>query len=202
MTAGPAADRAKIAGLVLAAGESSRMGRDKALLDYRGHTFLETIILKLVEAGLERVIVVLGHHAEDIQRTVDLAAAEVVVNRNYLNGQTSSLQTGLAVLDRTGTGPDAIVLCLVDHPAFEPATVCALIEEFDRNASPVIIPTYEGRRGHPVLIARALFAPLLALAPDQGANTAIRASRCRTVDVPDPGILADIDDPETYRALE
>ncbi|HEV2381779.1 MAG TPA: nucleotidyltransferase family protein [Terriglobia bacterium] len=202
MTAGPAVDRAKITGLVLAAGESSRMGRDKALLDYRGRTFLETIILKLVEAGLERVIVVLGHHAEDIQRTVDLAAAEVMVNRNYLDGQTSSLQTGLAVLDRTDTGPDAIILCLVDHPAFQPATVCALIEEFDRSASRVIIPTYEGWRGHPVLIARPLFAPLLALPPDQGANTAIRASRCRTVDVPDPGILVDVDDPETYRALE
>lgn len=202
MTAGPAPDRAKIAGLVLAAGESSRMGRDKALLDYRGHTFLETIILKLVEAGLERVIVVLGHHAEDIQRTVNLLAAEVVINRNYLSGQTSSLQTGLAVLDRTGSGPDAIVLCLVDHPAFEPATLRALIEEFDRSASPVIVPTYEGRRGHPVLIARPLFAPLLALAPDQGANTVIRASRYRTVDVLDPGILVDVDDPETYRALK
>ena len=204
MTGGPTADRGRITGLVLAAGESTRMGRDKALLPYCGRTFLETITLKLAEAGLEHVIVVLGHHAELIRQEVSLAAAEVVVNRNYARGQTSSLQAGLAAVGRTGSNPDAIVLCLVDHPAFEPATVCRLMDEFDNSASPAIIPTWQGKRGHPVLIARDLFAALLALTADQGANTVIRAwqDHTRTIEVPDPGILVDIDDPKSYRALE
>jgi molybdenum cofactor cytidylyltransferase len=204
MSAGLAADPPKIAGLVLAAGESSRMGRDKALLTYRGRTFLETVIIKLREAGLERVMVVLGHHAEAIQRAVNLPATEVVINRNYLQGQSSSLQAGLAALERHGTAIDAVVLCLVDHPAFEPATVSALITEFNRSPAAAIIPTYQSRRGHPVLIARSLFGPLLALGPDQGANRIIRDWRdqTRTLVVPDPGILVDVDDPQSYRALE
>jgi molybdenum cofactor cytidylyltransferase len=96
------------------------------------------------------------------------------------------------------------VLCLVDHPAFEPATLSALLETFERTAAPVVIPTLGGRRGHPVLIARSLFGPLLALGEGQGANTVIRACADRTelVEVSDPGILIDVDDPETYRQLE
>jgi molybdenum cofactor cytidylyltransferase len=204
MTVDDAGDRASIAGLVLAAGESSRMGRDKALLAYRGRTFLDTIVYKLRAARLERVVVVLGHHAEIIRRAADLSACEVVINLNYLRGQTSSLQSGLAALKQAGAGPAAIVLGLVDHPAFEPATVSALMAEFHRTAAQVIIPTYQSRRGHPVLIGEPLFGPLLALDPDRGANSLIRAAddQTRTVEVPDPGILADVDDPESYRALE
>jgi molybdenum cofactor cytidylyltransferase len=203
MTAGPS-----VAGLILAAGESSRMGRDKALLLYRGRTFLETIIARLNAAGVKRVAVVLGHHAESIQGAVNLAGIEVVINRDYRRGQTSSLQAGLAALEKLcaegGEALEAIVLCLVDHPAFEPATLSALLETFERTAAPVVIPTLGGRRGHPVLIARSLFGPLLALGEGQGANTVIRACADRTelVEVSDPGILIDVDDPETYRQLE
>jgi molybdenum cofactor cytidylyltransferase len=195
MTVGPA-----IAGLVLAAGESSRMGRDKALLPYRGSTFLETIVAKLREAGIARITVVLGHHADEIRRAVSLPGVEAVTNCNYLRGQTSSLQAGLAAL---GKPVEAVLLCLVDHPAFEPSTLSALIEAFTRTVAPVVIPTHGGRRGHPVLIARPLFEPLLALPPNQGANSVIRAwhSQTQFVEVADPGILVDVDDPETYNAV-
>jgi molybdenum cofactor cytidylyltransferase len=205
MTAG-----AGVAGLILAAGESARMRRDKALLPYRGRTFLETIIVKLNEAGVGRVVVVLGHHAEFIQEAVDLTAVEIVTNRNYQQGQTSSLQAGLAALETLPAqggwvleAPEAIILCLVDHPAFEPATVSALMAAFERTAAPVVVPVLGGRRGHPVLIARPLFGLLLALGPGEGANTVIRACQDRTelVAVSDPGILIDVDDPETHRSL-
>jgi molybdenum cofactor cytidylyltransferase len=219
MNGGPVADssaRRTIAGLVLAAGESSRMGRDKALLTYRGRTFLETIIGKLREAGIDRVAVVLGHHAEIIQQALWLGGAEaagieVVINADYRRGQTSSLQAGLAALlkpaatlaARSGV-PDAVVLCLVDHPAFDPATVRALIATFERTGAAVAVPVHEGRRGHPVLIARALFAPLLALRPDEGANSVIRAWREQTeqAELPDAGVLVDVDDEAAYRSLE
>jgi molybdenum cofactor cytidylyltransferase len=238
MTAGTATASPTIAGLVLAAGESSRMGRDKALLSYRGQTFLEIIVAKLREAGISRVAVVLGHHADEIRRAVSLVGVEVVTNCDYLRGQTSSLQAGLAALDewslqreasalaRTGAARrlssalaqeteeridspgktkrlEAFVLSLVDNPAFESSTVSSLIRAFARTAAPVVIPTYGGRRGHPVLIARPLFEPLLALTADQGANSVIRAwhNRTQLVEVADPGILVDVDDEEAYGAL-
>ncbi len=191
----------EIAGLVLAAGESSRMGTDKALLTYRGRAFLETILATLREAGLSRMVVVLGHHAHEIQRAVDLRGAEVVINRDYRQGQTSSLQAGLKALE--SKEPEAIVLCLVDHPVVSAETVRVLVAAFRRSASPIIIPTYHGQRGHPVLMGGALFAELKTLSPGEGANTVVRRYRQATefVEVQDPGILLDVDDPETYRQL-
>jgi len=136
MTQGPI-----IAGLVLAAGESSRMGRDKALLPYRGRTFVETIVAKLREAGIASIAVVLGHHADEIRRAVTLPGVDVVINRDYMRGQTSSLQKGLAAFEASpGTEAEAInaiLLCLVDHPAFESSTVSVLIEAFARTRAAI-----------------------------------------------------------------
>lgn len=202
MTTDASKDKTKIAGLVLAAGESSRMGRDKALLDYRGRTFLETIVSTLLEAGLHRIVVVLGHHAEQIQRAVRLGPAEVVINSDFGRGQTSSLQAGLAALERDG--PDAVVLCLVDQPTLSAATVRTLIQTFRQPSSAVVIPTFQSQRGHPVLISRALFKELKDLPPDHGANEVIRKYDGKTqfVGVDDPGILNDVDDPDSYRNLQ
>jgi molybdenum cofactor cytidylyltransferase len=190
-----------IAGIILAAGESSRMGTDKALLAYRGRTFLEAILSTCREAGLDRLVVVLGHHAREIQRAVDLEGAEVVVNQNYRRGQTSSLQAALKALETAR--PEAIVLCLVDHPAVSAESVRKLIQASAQTKSPVVIPTFQNQRGHPVLIGRALFEELKNLSPDEGANAVIRKYRHLTkfIEVDDPGILMDIDDPETYRRL-
>jgi molybdenum cofactor cytidylyltransferase len=191
-----------IAGLILAAGESRRMGRDKALLTYRGRTFLENIIDNLGAAGIEKITVVLGHHAEIIQRAVNLTAAQVVVNHEYQRGQTSSLQLGLAAA--AADRPEAVILCLVDHPAVSTEVVEKLIEHFESTHRPVLIPTHKGERGHPVVINQTLFAELLALPPGQPANSVIRNYREVTefVEVADPGVLVDVDDPETYERLE
>ncbi len=191
-----------IAGLILAAGESSRMGTDKALLTYRGRTFLETIIATLRAASIERVAVVLGHHAEEIQRAVNLPGVEVVVNHDYQQGQTSSLQAGLRALEREDL--EAVVLSLVDHPAVSAETIGALIEAFKLSHAPVVVPTFKGQRGHPVVVSRSLFGELLRLKPDAGANTVIRKQReaRRFVAVEDAGILLDVDDPESFRRLE
>ncbi len=192
-------ERGAIAGLILAAGESRRMGRDKALLAYRGRTFLETILSTLRRAGVERIVVVLGHHADEIQKGVNLKGASVVVNRDYRLGQTSSLQAGLRALE--GEEVEAVVLCLVDHPAVTVATIRKLAESFRKTRLPVVVPKFQGRRGHPVVLSRALFEQFGSLAPDQGANTVVRKYREATelVEVNDPGVLLDVDDPETYR---
>jgi molybdenum cofactor cytidylyltransferase len=191
-----------IAGLILAAGESSRMGQDKALLTYRGRTFLEAIVQTLRAAGLERIAVVLGHHAEEIQCAVDLRGIQVVINPDYSRGQTSSLQAGLRALEKDE--PEAALLCLVDHPAVSAEAVQRLLANFRESSAPVVIPTFQGQHGHPVLISREVFPEILRLAPGTGANTVIRKYRDATqfAAVDDRGILLDVDDPETYRQLE
>jgi len=191
-----------IAGIVLAAGESSRMGEDKALLMYRGRTFLESIVATLMDAGIRRVVVVLGHHAELIRQRVDLRSAEVIVNQDYRSGQTSSLQAGLRAL--AGSEPDVVLLCLVDHPVLSVDTLKKLINSFRFTGRPVVIPQTNGEHGHPVLLGRELFSGILGLGPDEGADTVIHQYRDRTdfVAVTDPGILIDVDDPESYRKLE
>ena len=191
-----------IAGLILAAGESRRMGRDKALLTYHGRSFLETIISNLGAAGIEKVTVVLGHHAEAIQRAVDLGSVRVVINREYLRGQTSSLQLGLAAA--ATDSPEAVIMCLVDHPAISPGVIAELRKRFESTRPPVLIPTYKGERGHPVVISQRLFPELLALLPVDPTNTVIRKYRNETqfVEVADRGILLDVDDPATYERLE
>jgi len=190
-----------IAGLILAAGESSRMGTPKATLAYRGHTFLELIVQTLREGGLERIVVVLGHQAEDIQQQVKLEAAQVVVNPDYRSGQTSSLQAGLRAL--IADDLEAVLLCLVDHPAVSAETVRRIVATFRQRGAPVVIPTYQGRRGHPALIGRQLFEELLGLAGDAGADSVVRRYHPATqfVAVEDEGIVMDVDDPESYQRL-
>ena len=177
------------------------MGRDKPLLRYRGRTFVETLIAALRAAGVERIVAVLGHHAEEIRQSVDLSSAEVVVNPDYRLGQTSSLKAGLRALAHDQ--PAGIVMCLVDHPAVSADTLRQLIRRFQSTGKPVIIPETDGKHGHPVVLGRELFKEILALGPDQGADRVVRKHRDRTefVELNDPGILLDVDDPETYRQL-
>jgi molybdenum cofactor cytidylyltransferase len=190
-----------IAGLILAAGESSRMGTPKATLPYRGRTFLEWIVQTLREGGLERIVVVLGHQAEDIRRQIKIEAAQVVINPDYRSGQTSSLQVGLRTL--IAEELEGTLLCLVDHPAVAAETVKRIVATFRQCGAPLVIPTYQGRRGHPVLIGRQVFGELLGLACDAGADSVVRRYRPATqyVEVEDEGIVMDVDDPESYRRL-
>jgi len=190
-----------IAGLILAAGESRRMGRDKALLTYRGQTFVDTLVQSLTTAGVAGVTVVLGHHAAEIQRAVNLPAARVAINPDYRHGQTSSQQLGLMTL--APEQPDAVVLCLVDHPAISVEVIAELVRQFESTRAPVLIPTHLGERGHPVIISQALFPELLALTPGEPAHSVIRKYREATqfVEVADPGVLLDVDYPADYAKL-
>ncbi|MCZ6515366.1 MAG: nucleotidyltransferase family protein [Acidobacteria bacterium] len=189
-----------IAAVVLAAGESSRMGRDKALLPFRGSTFLEHIVSTLRQAQVKKMVVVLGHHAQQVQGSVKLGDTEVVVNPRYREGQTTSLQAGLLTLNEEVEG---ILLCLVDHPLLSVSLVRKLIEAFQKQKSPAVIPTYKGERGHPVIFARALFSGFQALGPDEGANLVARRHRAETafLEVDDATILRDIDTLADYEKL-
>lgn len=177
------------------------MGTDKALLPYRGRTFLEHIVAQLRAVGITRIVVVLGYHASEIEQAAGLRDAQVVLNPDYRRGQTSSLQAGLEAL--AGEPVEAVMLCLVDHPAVLASTIGKLLDAFRDLGAPVVIPMYQGRRGHPVLISRQLFDELRSLGRSEGANAVIRKHRAVAafLEVDDPGILADIDDPQGYRDL-
>jgi len=185
--------------ILLAAGESTRMGMPKALLRFprSDTTFLEQIVSVLQKSELDGVTVVLGAQAEGIRASTDLAGVDVVVNEDYPEGQLSSLIAGLKSLpSRT----EAILLCLVDNPLISGATVNHVVRAFRETGKPIVIPVFEGRRGHPALFARAMFDELLNAPPDEGARYVVQSHKDQVfeVDTPDPAILARIDTPEDY----
>jgi molybdenum cofactor cytidylyltransferase len=190
-----------IAGIILAAGASSRMGTPKALLDYRGETFVGRLV-RVLGMSCNPVIVVLGYHA-DVLRQMVPATATIVINPDPSRGQLSSLQTGLAALP---TESDGFAFIPVDSPAVAEDTVAKLARTFEQRdpSTQFVIPRQSGKRGHPVIAARSIAAEFLALPATAEAREVVHAHVDRTeyVDVDDPGIFTDVDDPEGYRLLQ
>ncbi len=185
-----------IAGIILAAGDSRRMGSPKALLEYQGETFVARLI-RIFSKFCDPVMVVAGRHADQIRAAV---ASRVVVNRDPDRGQLSSLQTALVELPAT---VDAFLFTPVDCPTFEESTVAALIELFRNSGGPLVIPKYRGKRGHPVLVNGSLVPEFLNLAPTEETRVVVNrhAQAIRYLELDDAGVLADVDDPEAYQAL-
>jgi len=174
------------------------MGSPKALLEYRGETFLDRLI-GLLGPHCSPVIAVLGAQQESIRAGLRRSAdALVVVNEDYRLGQLTSMQCGL----RAVPGEiDGVLFTLVDHPAAASATIDALLTP--PSQAPLRIPRYDGRRGHPVWFSRQLIPEFLALPATAAARDVVQryADQIEYIDVDDPGILADIDDPDAYRRL-
>jgi len=189
-----------IAAVVLSAGESSRMGRPKALLPIEGQTFIERIVGSLKEGGIRRIIVVLGYNAEEMRRRIEHLPVEIVVNPDYRQGQLSSLQTAIRHL-QTKTDCDGMLVHLVDHPYIDPKLVRVMLEKFAASQNLIVVPRHQGKRGHPVIFSEKLFQELLDAPVDQGAKPVVYAHRAETLelDTEDIGITLDIDTPELYR---
>jgi molybdenum cofactor cytidylyltransferase len=188
-----------IAGIILAAGASSRMGSPKALLEYRGETFLDRLI-RVLGSECDPVIVALGYHADKIRAGAH-GRARFVVNPDPARGQLSSLQTALAEVPEDAEG---FLFMPVDCPAVEPETVRILVEALKAFEGLLAIPRYEGRRGHPVCARRELIPEFLALAPEGQAREVVRrhADGTHYLDTLDRGVLSDIDDLAAYRILQ
>ncbi len=196
-----------IATILLAAGESRRMGRPKALLPVGDTTFLGRILDSLAAATspeMGPIRVVLGSRAGDIRSASEGVLARhagralVLENSFWRLGQVSSLRVGLEGLEATGA--EAALVVLVDHPLVEPRTIDAVVAGWRERKRSIVIPTFRGRRGHPVVFPRALF-PELRTAPDQvGARAVVLAHRSEVVEVAveDEGIVKDIDTKEQY----
>ena len=189
-----------IVAVVLSAGESSRMGRPKALLPIDGQTFIEKIVGALKKSSVAKVIVVLGHNADEMRRHIQHLPIEILVNPDYKLGQLSSLQVAVRSLEKEADC-DGMLVHLVDHPYVNTQLLESMIKLCEETAKLIIVPRYNGKRGHPVIFSRKLFKELLAAPVDQGAKAVVDAHRADTleIDTEDEGITLDIDTPELYR---
>lgn len=190
------------AAVILAGGASSRMGAPKALLRYRGETFLDRLV-RLFGEHCAPVVAVVGHSADLVVRGLARPdAALLVVNPRPERGQFSSLQAGLR---GTGGAADAVFFHPVDTPAIEARTIGQLCAAWAGAPAGTLVlkPRWHGRTGHPVLIAAALAREWLALPAESSAREVLRghAAATLTVDVDDAGIVRDADTPEDYEQL-
>jgi len=193
----------RITAVVLAAGRSTRMGRNKATLPLGSDTFLTHIVRTFHEAGVHDTIAVLGHDAAIIAPSVSAAGFDtrIVINANYDRGQLSSLLAGLEAADRDAV--DAILMTLVDIPLISTSTVRAVIERYEMTRAPIVRPVNGARHGHPILIARSIFPALRAASDAEGAKPVVRAYASIAGDVPvdDEGAFRDVDTMDEYERL-
>lgn len=192
-----------IVAVVLSAGESSRMGSPKALLPISGVPFIEEIVRALKGTKIDRIIVVLGHHAEEIRKRIAHLPVTFVVNRDYAKGQLSSLIVAIRSLaaEKTTEKVDGVLVHLVDHPFISPALVDHMIDRFYETKKLIVIPRCGGRRGHPVIFSSRLFPELLSAPLEKGAKVVVHAHRDETLEIETDfaGVTIDIDTPEEYR---
>jgi molybdenum cofactor cytidylyltransferase len=194
------AGRALIAAIVLAAGESTRMGRQKLTLPMPdGRPLVRVAVERVLATAPDETVVVLGRDAEAIAQTLSGLPVRTVVNPRYAEGQSTSLRAGLDAL-----GPDTVaaVVALGDQPSQDPGVIRRLIAAFHATARPIVVPVYRNGRGNPVLFAAALFDELRAVTGDRGGRDVIARDPARVAEVAvDMPMPADVDTPADYEAV-
>lgn len=191
-----------LAAAILAAGESRRMGSPKALVSIHSKTFLQCLLeaTRHSRIGLTRII--LGAHADEIRTKLDVGTASIVVNDRWEKGQLSSIQA--AVQSLSGIATEGLLLCPVDHPLISASLVAQLISTSDSTGKKIILPTFHGRRGHPVLFHSELYPELLAASPEVGAREVVWAHTNDVAEVPteEEGVILNLNDPEILRKVQ
>jgi molybdenum cofactor cytidylyltransferase len=197
---------------ILSAGESRRMGQPKALLPYRGRTFLEHLIEVTRHARVGTTRVVLGAGAEAIRERLRASAlaggagtsdtGAVVMNADWPKGQLSSIQCAIRSLP---VATEGLMICPVDHALISAGLVDKLIAAWDSNRALIVLPVYGGRRGHPVIFRASLYDELLTASADVGARQVVWAHAENVVEVPveEEGVVLNLNDPATLeRAMK
>ena len=186
--------------ILLAAGESSRMGQLKALLPWRDTTLLEHQLGSLLDAGVEKVIVVLGHDADRLKPIVEaIPGVSWTLNEDYLQGKTTSLKAGAAAL--AGQQVSDVLLLNVDQPR-SADTVRTLLERHQASSFKITIPTHGGKGGHPIFISAELLPELAGIEEEtQGLKAVVRrhAEATERFELDDPTVLWDLNTPEQYQ---
>lgn len=193
----------RVSAVVLAAGQSVRMGEVKQLLRLGEQTMLERTLENVRSARVDEVILVLGFSAEMIRRQLPVSLLDglkLVINEQYGKGMAGSLREGLRAVSAE---IDAALIALADQPFIRPETLDRIIERYRDSDAKIAIPFYRGTRGNPVMLDRSVFAEAMALEGDAGFRAIFgrHASGITEVDVDDPGVLLDIDDREDYERL-
>jgi molybdenum cofactor cytidylyltransferase len=189
-----------LAAVILSGGASRRMGAPKALLPFQGKPFLEHLldITKHPKIGVRRVV--LGAHAESIAKEVALNPDEVVLNEEWEKGQLSSIRAAIRSLPE---GTDGMMLCLIDHPLISRNLVDGLIEQFYATQAPIVLPVFEGRRGHPVIFSAALYAELEKAPDEVGARHVVWAHEAEVSEriTMEQGCVVNLNDPSAFARI-
>jgi molybdenum cofactor cytidylyltransferase len=189
-----------ISAILLAAGQSRRMGEFKQLLPFAGRTVVECCADHLLASRVDELIVVTGHREADVRRALGGRALRLAHNADYLDGMSASVKCGIAAVSPAAT---AVLVALVDQPQIEPAIINRIIAEYESRPSLVVIPTYGGRNGHPVLIDLKLRDELLTFDGSQGLRQVIHAHAADLlhIEVATDAVLTDFDYPEDYQRM-
>lgn len=191
-----------LAAVILSGGASSRMGSPKALLPYQGRPFLEHLLKITIHPEIGARRVVLGADAESIAKAIPLKANEMIINSQWEKGQLSSIQ---AAVRKLPAGTEGMLLLLIDHPLISSVLVGELIAQFHKSRKPIVLPVYEGRRGHPVIFSASLYPELLRAPAETGARAVVWAHADEVEEVPtnEEGCVLNLNDPETLnRAMD
>lgn len=187
-----------IAAIILAAGESKRMGQPKMLLPWGNLTVIEQVIRTFLEAGIEEILIVTGGAREKVERVVDRYPVRKVYNKAYAAGEMlSSLQCGLRELSGDARGT---LIGLGDQPHVQKETIQILCDKFEESKAGLIVPSFQLRRGHPWLVGRPFWDEILTLEPPQTPRDFLNrhAREICYVSLDLPTVLADLDTPEDY----
>lgn len=156
-----------ISGLVLGAGASTRFGQPKQLLPYQGTTLLEWVVSQAQRSdAIDEVVVVLGRAADEVRKLVDFGGAKVVDNPVFGEGCSSSYRAGIGSIDARS---EAVMILLGDQPGVGPEIIARIAEVFRQGSHQIVLASYQGRKGHPMLFARHLFDKLMELHGDKAA---------------------------------
>ena len=186
-----------ISAIILAAGQAERFGRCKQLVPLGEKALLQHVLDNVGGSNIDDVVVVLGAHADEIQQQIRFGKERVVLNPDYAQGMSTSIQAGLRALPATA---EAAMIVLADQPFVKSQTLNLLIDEYRRARPGVVIPTYNGFRGNPVIVDRLLFAEMMNIRGDTGCRAIFgdHAESIVKVAVDDRGVIADIDTTDDF----
>ncbi len=188
-----------ISAIILAAGQSKRMGQPKMLLRWGKQTMIEHVITTFLNAGIEDLLVVIGSAGEQITQAIETYPVQKIYNDNYAVGEMlSSVQCGLRALPPQS---QATLIGLGDQPQIQEQTVRLVCEAYQDSKAQLVVPSFQMRRGHPWLVARPLWDEILVLKPSESPRDFLNrhASEIHYVEAATPSILADLDTPDDYR---